>query len=151
MNEPAMTTIHLPRRHADTMIEHARQGKPDEVCGLVARDSEGRVTAVLPVENAARNKTVTYYMHPTSQHRAFMAIEEQGWEMAGLYHSHPATRAYPSPTDQGMAFDPDDGLALYPDTVYFIVSLADDENPDIRAFLLPAPRAITELSLIIDA
>src|SRR5688572_6464770 len=126
-----MTTITLPRLQAEAMIAHARSGKPEEVCGLVARDPAGRITAILPVANAARDKVITYHMEPLSQHRAFMEIERQGWDLAGIYHSHPATIAYPSQTDQGLAFDPFDEQPLYPDTLYFIISLADEQRPVI--------------------
>lgn len=129
------------------MIEHARAGKPEEVCGLVARDQNGAIVATLPVVNAATNKIVTYYMEPTSQYRAFREIEERGWELYGIYHSHPASVPYPSATDQRRAFDPSDGAPLYPDAVYFIVGLANPADPIIRAYLLPDPDTIEELPL----
>lgn len=132
------------------MIAHARAGKPQEVCGLVASDAAGQVVAVLPVPNAARDPVITYHMEPMAQHRAFMEIERAGWELWGLYHSHPATRAYPSPTDQALAFDPYDDLPLYPGSYYLIVSLADEAHPDIRAFLLPDPASIEEVEVVID-
>jgi [CysO sulfur-carrier protein]-S-L-cysteine hydrolase len=151
MEMEGVRSVTLPRVQAEAMISHARSGKPEEICGLVARDQEGRVTAILPVPNAARDKRITYHMEPLAQHRAFMEMEKQGWELLGLYHSHPATQAYPSQTDQGLAFDPFDDQPLYPDTIYFIVSLADDENPVIRAFLLPDPETIHELPLHVTA
>ncbi|MDQ4075215.1 MAG: M67 family metallopeptidase [Chloroflexota bacterium] len=150
MNGRDERRVILPRAQAEAMIAHARSGKPEEVCGLVAEDAEGRITATLPVENGALDKRITYHMEPRSQHRAFMEMEEQGWELAGLYHSHPATRAYPSPTDQGLAFDPFDDQPLYPDMIYFIVSLADDEHPVIRAYLLPDPETIEEIEVAIE-
>lgn len=141
--------VHLPRVQAEMMIAHARSGKPEEICGLVAQSRDGTITAILPVENAAQNKIITYYMEPMSQHRAFMEVERQGWELAGIYHSHPASRAYPSQTDQGLAFDPYDDQPLFPNVYYFILSLADDDNPVIRAFLLPDPETIEEATVVI--
>lgn len=142
--------VHLPRIQAEMMIAHARSGKPEEICGLVAQERAGGITAILPVENAAQNKIITYYMEPMSQHRAFMELERRGWELAGIYHSHPASPAYPSQTDQGLAFDPYDDQPLYPGVHYFILSLADDANPVIRAFLLPDPETIEEVAVIIS-
>ena len=142
--------VRLPRLHAEAMIAHARSGKPEEICGLVAQDEAGNITATLPVKNAAENKIIHYTMDPLSQHHAFMEIDEQEWDLAGIYHSHPATQAYPSVTDQRMAFDPYDDYALYPDAIYFIISLADDTNPVIRAFLLPDPKTIEELDVVIE-
>jgi [CysO sulfur-carrier protein]-S-L-cysteine hydrolase len=150
MAEVQQRVLRLPGEHAEAMIAHARQGKPEEVCGLVARDPEGRICAVLPVENSAQDRRLTYHMEPLSQHRAFMEMEKQGWELAGLYHSHPASPAYPSQTDQGLAFDPFDDQPLYPDTIYFIVSLANDHQPVIRAFLLPDPETIEEIEVLLE-
>ncbi len=141
--------VQIPRVQAEMMIAHGRSGKPEEVCGLVARDQAGNITAVLPVENVAQNKIITYYMEPMSQHRAFMEVERQGWELAGIYHSHPASQAYPSQTDQGLAFDPYDDQPLFPGVYYFIVSLADEVNPVIRAFLLPDPETIEEVEVLV--
>lgn len=149
MSASRKTSVDIPSMQAEAMISHARRGKPEEICGLVAKDEAGKIVAILPVENAAQNKIILYQMEPLSQHRAFMEIDEQEWELAGLYHSHPATQAYPSKTDQALAFDPDDDYALYPDCIYFIISLADDHNPVIRAFLLPDPQTIEELEVVI--
>ena len=51
-------------------------------------------------------------------------IRQRGEAMLGIYHSHPRTAAYPSPTDVEMAF--------YPEAIYFIISLAG--AIDLRAF-----------------
>ncbi|MCZ7569304.1 MAG: M67 family metallopeptidase [Ardenticatenaceae bacterium] len=137
--------IRLPRAHAEAMIAHARAGRPEEVCGLVACDQAGAIVATLPVVNAATNKIITYHMEPGSQYRAFDQIDKHGWELYGIYHSHPASVPYPSLTDRGLAFDPYDDIPLYPDAVYFIIGLADPATPIIRAYLLPDPETIEEL------
>lgn len=143
--------VRLPRAHAEAMIAHAREGKPEEVCGLVAGDRAGHIVATLRVANIATNRIITYHMDPAAQHWAFMEIERNGWELQGLYHSHPASPAYPSATDQGLAFDPFDDEPLYPGVVYYIVSLAVPEAPVIRAFLLPTSETIEELPVeIVD-
>ncbi len=46
--------------------------------------------------------------------------------MVGIYHSHPETEAYPSPTDKGKAGDSD--------LVYVIVSLRRPDQPELRAY-----------------
>jgi proteasome lid subunit RPN8/RPN11 len=51
-------------------------------------------------------------------------LDEKGWELGGVFHSHTHTEAYPSPTDVRLASE---------DVPYVIVSLADEE-PSIRAF-----------------
>ena len=43
-------------------------------------------------------------------------MDDHGWDLGGIYHSHTRTRAYPSATDVKLAF--------YPDSVYLIVELS---------------------------
>ena len=150
-NSATLPTVFLPRLHAKAMIAHARQGKPEEICGLVAQDEMGNIVASVPVKNGAKNKIIHYTMDPLSQHNAFMKLDEEEWDLTGIYHSHPATVGYPSVTDQRMAFDPEDDYPLYPDAIYFIISLADDDNPVIRAYLLPNPQTIKELEVVISS
>jgi proteasome lid subunit RPN8/RPN11 len=69
---------------------------------------------------------VTYRLDPEEQYRAFKEIEERGWELLAIYHSHIASPAYPSARDLELAF--------YPDSLYLIISLMDMARPVIRAF-----------------
>ena len=77
--------------------------------------------------NADRSP-MNYRLDPTEQLRIFDEIEERGWDLVGIFHSHTHTRAYPSPTDERQAF--------YPDAHYVLVSLADRNNPDLKAFTI---------------
>ena len=107
------------------ILEHARAEAPNEACGLLT-GREGYVIQVLPATNVAENPRVGYLMDPHDQIRYFQAIEEQGLDLLGIYHSHPVSPAYPSPTDLSMAY--------YPEAVYAIVSLMQSDNPILRAF-----------------
>lgn len=107
------------------ILKHARAEAPNEACGLLA-GREGYVTQILPATNVAENPRVGYLMDPHDQIRYFQAIEEQGLDLLGIYHSHPVSPAYPSPTDLSMAY--------YPEAVYAIVSLMQSDNPILRAF-----------------
>jgi proteasome lid subunit RPN8/RPN11 len=83
------------------------------------------VEKVYPMTNADHSP-VTYRLDPEEQVRAFVEIEEEGWELLAIYHSHSHSPAYPSATDLELAF--------YPDALYLIISLADRAKPIIRAF-----------------
>jgi len=107
------------------ILDHARAEAPNEACGLLA-GRDGYVTHVLPATNVAEDPLVGYLMDPNDQIRHFQALEEQGLDLLGIYHSHPVSPAYPSPTDLSMAF--------YPEAVYAIVSLMKTEDPVLRAF-----------------
>ena len=118
-------TFNLSYEHFRQILEHTRAEAPNEACGLLAgRDQH--VTHVLPAANVAENPLVGYLMDPEDQLRHFHMIEEQALDLLGIYHSHPASGAYPSPTDLSMAY--------YPEAVYAIVSLMQSDHPVLRAF-----------------
>lgn len=114
----------LTSEQAAEIMAHSRDERPDEACGLLG-GQDGRVEEVYPLPNA-EHSPVRYLADPEAQFKAMMEIEERGWEIVAIYHSHPHSPAYPSPTDLEMAF--------YPDSVYLIISLADREQPRLRAF-----------------
>ncbi len=116
------TRLVLPRRVVDDMIEHCRAGRPNEACGLLAA-ADGRVVQAFPMRNAAESP-VRYALDPREQLAVYNTLEERGWELGGVFHSHTRTAAYPSPTDVRLAGE---------DVPYVIVSLAS-EPPELRAF-----------------
>jgi proteasome lid subunit RPN8/RPN11 len=117
-------TLYLTEEQAEETIRHARREYPKEACGLLA-GKDGRVEKVYQMTNA-EHSSVTYRLDPEEQYRAFTEIEEEGWELLAIYHSHGHSPAYPSATDLELAF--------YPDCLYLIISLADRAQPTIRAF-----------------
>ena len=129
----------LSQSHVRTMVEHARREVPNEACGLLA-GKDGWVERVYPVTNADHSPT-TYRLDTEEQYRAFVEMDEYNWEMAGIYHSHTHTRAYPSPTDIKQAH--------YPDAVYLIISLSDPDRPMLRGFRI-AEGEVEEIELTIS-
>jgi proteasome lid subunit RPN8/RPN11 len=124
----------ITRAQVEEMVQHARTGFPNEACGLMA-SRDGRVTKVYCLANAEESP-VTYRMDSTEQLRAMLEIDDEGWDLGAVFHSHTRTRAYPSATDVRLAF--------YPDTLYVIISLADPASPDVRAFRIEEGRIIEE-------
>jgi [CysO sulfur-carrier protein]-S-L-cysteine hydrolase len=111
----------------DQIVAQARAEAPNECCGIVgARD--GRAVTLFPVRNAAASP-LRYEMDPQGQFDALKAIEGAGEELLGIYHSHTRSAAYPSQTDVNQA-------VAWPEQVYVIVSLEDEEAPDVKAYLL---------------
>jgi len=119
-----MEQLTLTPEQMAEMVAHARVEYPHEACGLLG-GWDGRVEKVYPLPNAERSPT-RYLAEAQAQVDAMVEIEEQGWEIVAIYHSHPDSPAYPSATDLEMAY--------YPDSLYFIISLADRERPILRAF-----------------
>ncbi|HUH08173.1 MAG TPA: M67 family metallopeptidase [Egibacteraceae bacterium] len=121
------------------LVDHARSDFPFEVCGLLAAH-EGRLAKHFEIPNAARSMTY-YNMDPKAMLHAMNEIDDQGWDLLAIYHSHTHTEAFPSATDVELAF--------YPDAVYLIVSLQDAESPVIRGFDIVDGR-ITERAVYVD-
>lgn len=114
----------LPLAAYEEIITHAREGKPEEICGVLRGKGLSAYEAIRG-KNIAPERIENYDVDPQTLLRQF-EFEEQGEEMMGIYHSHPVSVAYPSATDAWNAH--------YPDAVYFICSLEYDDAPVIRAF-----------------
>ncbi|HEU5062172.1 MAG TPA: M67 family metallopeptidase [Solirubrobacterales bacterium] len=121
----------------DEMVAHAREDLPNECCGMLG-GRDGEATSVVRVENAAASP-LRYEMDPQGQFDALKAIEDAGEELVGIYHSHTRSAAYPSQTDVNEA-------VMWPEQVYVIVSLEDEEAPDVKAYDL-ADKKIADVDL----
>ena len=129
--------LKIGREQVDEIVEHARRDAPNECCGIVAT-SNGAAVRVFQAENAEASP-VRYGLDPRDQYKIMMEIEDNGWSLGAIYHSHTRSPAYPSQTDVNLAF--------YPEALYLIVSLVDEE-PDLRAFRI-VDRKIDEVQLSI--
>jgi [CysO sulfur-carrier protein]-S-L-cysteine hydrolase len=111
----------------DELVAHAREDLPNECCGLIG-GRDGEATAVIRVANSAASP-LRYEMDPQAQYDALKAIEDDGDELLAIYHSHTKSAAYPSQTDVNQA-------VAWPEQIYVIVSLADEDAPDVKAYML---------------
>jgi len=124
----------LERKYADEIIAQARQEAPNECCGVLA-GRDGRVEKLFRAVNAEKSP-YRYNVDPRDLLRIYRECDAKGWDFLAIYHSHTHTEAYPSPTDVR--------LAAWPDSTYIIVSLADPENPVLRAFRIQDGRVSEE-------
>jgi proteasome lid subunit RPN8/RPN11 len=76
---------------------------------------------------------VTFEVDPETL-ALLICFEDEGLELAAIYHSHPAGPETPSATDIAQAF--------YPDSVYIICSLAQTGNAVLRGFRIRDGQAI---------
>ncbi len=111
----------------DEMVAHAREDLPNECCGMIG-GRDGEATEVVRVVNSAASP-LRYEMDPQGQFDALKAIEADGGELLAIYHSHTKSAAYPSQTDVNQA-------VAWPEQIYVIVSLADPDAPDVKAYWL---------------
>jgi proteasome lid subunit RPN8/RPN11 len=76
----------------------------------------------------ADQSPLTYRLDSNEQIRVFNEIEDKGWDLLAIFHSHTHSEAYPSDTDRAQAF--------FPEAYYVLVSLADPDGPVIRGFTM---------------
>jgi proteasome lid subunit RPN8/RPN11 len=119
----------------DEVVAHAYDEAPNECCGMIATEN-GRAVRVYRATNSAASP-LRYEIDGMEQYHIQMEIEDRGWELGAIYHSHTRSRPYPSQTDIN--------LATYPDSVYVIVGIADGDA-EVRAFRI-VDRQVTEAPL----
>ena len=124
----------IEKRYIDEMIAHAREDAPNECCGILAGEDD-RVLQLYRAVNAEQSP-YRYSVDSRDLFRIHRECEARGWEFVGIYHSHTFSEAYPSATDIRLGF--------WPEAVYFLVSLRDRENPDVRAYRIVDGRVSEE-------
>ena len=139
--------MRIARELADELIAHAREEAPNECCGMVAARG-GRAVRVYRARNQAASP-LRYVVDPRDLHRIVTEIEDAGWELGAIYHSHTRTAPYPSQTDVNLAFlGPGDDEA-WPGTLYVIVGVAGAE-PELRAFRIASRDSVEEVALEVE-
>lgn len=125
----------IPKPIVDQILAHARDTYPNESCGILAgRDTVP--THIYHVKNTDPNPRVRYLMDTQEQFWVFKNMRHNGLEVIAIYHSHPHSEAYPSPTDVSLAY--------YPEATYILTSLQDPQNPILRAFMIKDGKIIEE-------
>lgn len=119
----------------DEMVSQALAEAPNECCGMVA-SVDGEAVRVFAAVNAAASP-LRYEIDGAEQYRIQSQIEEQGWDLGAIYHSHTRSAPYPSQTDINLAF--------YPDSVYLIIGVVGPQ-PEVRAFRI-VERTVEEVAL----
>lgn len=114
----------IKRKQLNKIVNHTLCEYPLEACGI-AGGKDGLVEEVYPLSNQD-NSAVTYFASPEEQLEVFKDLRKKGLELMLIYHSHPASPAWPSRTDVERAF--------FPKAAYLIVSLENVNRPEIRAF-----------------
>lgn len=119
-------SVRIPAAIVREMVTHAREEAPRECCGLLVGNRDVVVRSM-----RARNrdaKATRYLIDPEDHFKAIRAARDEGLEVIGAYHSHPASAPVPSATDIAEANSGSDFL-------YVIVSLLDE---DVRAYQIDA-------------
>jgi len=114
--------LRLDRAVYEGVVGHAREGAPEEVCGVLGGThgtDESHAAVARRAENAAAAPRTRYEIDPAEQFALMAAIEDEGRDVVGFYHSHPAGPPRPSETDAAQA--------TWEGYAYVIVDLAGAE------------------------
>lgn len=128
--------LNIPRQIYNEMVAHLRAVYPNEGCGLLSAIVH-TVTCHYPIKNIY-NSPVKYELDPGQQIEAFHDAERRGETIVAVYHSHPNGPERPSPSDIAQAY--------YPDLVYIICSLANQDDPTLRGFTI-IDQTVAEVAL----
>lgn len=118
----------------EEVLAHCRRHYPKEACGILA-GRDGVVSRIYPMTNV-EDSPIGYAMDPKEQLKIDKQMRQQPEQMVGIFHSHTATAAYPSPVDVS--------LAISPDVSYVLVSLKDQQRPEFKSYRIDGARIAPE-------
>ncbi len=130
--------IILTTKQYGEIVNHSKNGLPNEACGLlggVVIDGIKRVEKVYLLENMDQSPE-HFSMDPKEQFAAIKDIRSNGWALLGNFHSHPQTPSRPSEEDKRLAFDPE--------ASYLILSLMEEDKPVLNSFQIVSNNANQE-------
>jgi proteasome lid subunit RPN8/RPN11 len=145
------------------LAEIARQaeaGYPEEICGVLVGRRECPETYTLrQVPNRAnqepqsdpagipRDARTAYLMDPKVELGILRELDERGWDLLAVYHSHPDHDAYFSTMDRDRALT-SDGAPLWPGVTYLVVSVRAGRARTSCAFVWdPRVRSFAEATV----
>ncbi len=116
----------------EQIVAHALENPAIECCGVVAAEpagdgGESTATRVYRAENIHAS-ALKFEIDPMELLRLNNGIDDEGWEIGAIYHSHVRSAPYPSQTDISFA-------ANWPGLEWIIVGLA--RGARARAALIP--------------
>jgi proteasome lid subunit RPN8/RPN11 len=116
----------------EEIVRHALENPAIECCGLVAVESGTEAiktaTRVYRTENIHAS-ALKFEIDPMEQYRLTSEIEELGWQIGAIYHSHVRSEPKPSQTDISFA-------AHAGNIEWIIVGLAGGQEPEVRSYLI---------------
>ena len=129
--------IKMKKSDYNKILEHCKQGLPNESCGLLAGTVEGDVKTVTKVylltNLDASNEH--FSMDPKEQFAALKDARADGVGIIGNFHSHPESPSRPSEEDKRLVYDSS--------LEYLILSLMEPEQPVLKAFGIDGDKNVT--------
>jgi len=126
MSAPTILTITKDQRKK--MVQHAEQGYPHEVVGILAGNrARHHVSQIQPLINERADTNNRYKVSPLILMRQERALEQQGLEIVGYYHSHP---------DHPSTYSEYDKHHALPNMSYLILSVLTGNTDRIQSWRL---------------
>jgi proteasome lid subunit RPN8/RPN11 len=120
--------IKLPKSFYEKIVEVAKSGRPEEICGLlggVISDGDKEAKEIYFLENIDHSNE-HFSMNPKEQLEAVKDMRSKGLVPLGNFHSHPESPSRPSEEDKRLAYDKN--------ASYLILSLMDINEPVLKSF-----------------
>ena len=133
--------VHVPAEIAEAMFRHAGWALPDEACGLIAVDDDGRLAFAMCLTNTDRSPR-RFTIDPVEHFGAIRFCESIGLRIGAVFHSHVTSEAVPSRTDIEA------GLGV--DWLQFIVGPVLGQGTLLRAFRI-VDGVVEEASVVVQA
>lgn len=121
----------------EEIIAAARAALPNEAVGLLVGAAEPE--RYIALRNASASP-YRYSIDPDEQLRVWTELETRAESVLAIVHSHLASSAVPSNTDVELAY--------FPESLYLICSLANPDQPDIRAWSIVSG-TVSEVALVV--
>ncbi len=134
-------TLFITTEYLQQIIDHAHEGYPYEICGVVG-GRDGIAQTVISVPNAALMPRSHFEMERQGMVDAIIGLQQAGQEVVAIYHSHPDGGAEPSETDVAQA--------TWPDAVYLIVGLHGLAHVDVQGWIIRQGRAVPVELMVAD-
>jgi proteasome lid subunit RPN8/RPN11 len=109
----------------------------EEACGLIAGRGN-RSEIVIPVTNILHDP-YRFRMDPQEELNAFVLVEQQGWDIIAIYHSHPHGIQTPSLTDHAEL--------TFPGIIY-LIWYQDANGWQCRGYLMQSEQKAEEIPVI---
>lgn len=130
--------LYLTKADYNTILEHCKNGLPNEACGLIGGTMEGEAKYIKKVylltNIDASNEH--FSMDPKEQLAAVKDMRNNGYVLLGNFHSHPESPSRPSEEDKRLAYDTK--------VLYLILSLMEIENPVLNAFIIDSEKNVSK-------
>ena len=130
--------IYIGEQDYNAILNHAKQGLPNEACGLIAGTVENEkkyIEKVYMLTNIDESNE-HFSMDPKEQLSAVKDMRANNFKLLGNFHSHPESPSRPSEEDKRLAFDSK--------VNYLILSLENIETPVLKAFLIDEFKNVSE-------